>query len=64
MTVKAGTGGTASGGGTVEKGSSVNISAQPSSGYTFDKWTLSTGSGSFANSTSSSTTFSQSPIVR
>lgn len=57
VTVKAGTGGTASGGGTVEKGSSVNISAQPSSGYTFDKWTLSTGSGSFANSTSSSTTF-------
>lgn len=57
VTVKAGAGGTASGGGTVEKGSSTNISASPSSGYTFSKWTLTSGSGSFTNSGSSSTSF-------
>ena len=57
VTVKAGTGGTVSGGGVVEKGSSVGISASPSSGYSFSRWTLTSGSGSFANSGSASTSF-------
>lgn len=57
VTVKAGTGGTASGGGVVEKGSSVGISASPSSGYSFSKWTLTSGTGSFGNSSSASTSF-------
>lgn len=57
VTVKAGTGGTAGGGGTVEKGSSVNISATPSSGYSFNGWSLTSGSGSFGSASSSSTTF-------
>ncbi len=57
VTVKAGTGGTVSGGGTVEKGGSVNISASPSSGYGFDGWTLTSGSGTFGSVSSSSTAF-------
>lgn len=59
VTVKAGTGGTASGGGSVEKGSSCSISATPNSGYTFDKWTIS-GDGKIANASSANTTVSPS----
>lgn len=57
VTVKSGIGGTVSGGGIVEKGSSTNISAKPSSGYSFDRWTLTSGSGNFANASSPSTSF-------
>jgi len=57
VTVKAGAGGTANGGGIVEKGSSVNISATPSSGYSFNGWSLTSGSGSFGSTSASTTTF-------
>ncbi len=57
VAVKAGTGGTASGGGTVEKGGSVNISASPSSGYSFDGWSLTSGAGTFGSTSSSTTIF-------
>lgn len=57
VTVKAGSGGTASGGGTVEKGSSTNISATPSSGYSFKGWSLISGTGILGNASSSSTSF-------
>lgn len=39
VTVKAGTGGTVSGGGTYEEGTSVTVKATPSSGYRFSRWT-------------------------
>jgi uncharacterized repeat protein (TIGR02543 family) len=39
LTVGAGTGGTATGGGTYDVGSSVSISAAPATGYTFVDWT-------------------------
>lgn len=38
VTVNAGTGGTVSGGGTVESGNSVTITATPNTGYKFVKW--------------------------
>ena len=57
VTVKAGSGGTASGGGTVEKGSSTNVSAVSSSGYSFKGWSLTSGTGTFGNASSSSTYF-------
>ena len=38
VTVNAGTGGTVSGGGTVENGNSVTISATANKGYTFKQW--------------------------
>ena len=42
---------------TFTNGSTVSITATPDSGYKFDGWTISSGSGSIANSSNSSTTF-------
>lgn len=53
VTVSSGTGG-----GLCDSGSSVSITANSApSGKTFDKWTVSSGSGTFGSATSSSTTF-------
>jgi len=60
VTVKAGDGGTAIGSGTVDEGSSCNISATANDGYTFDGWTVSSGTASIGNSSSASTTVSPS----
>ena len=57
LTVTAGTGGSASGGGTVNYGAATSITATPSTGYNFVNWTFTSGSGvSFGNPTSASTT--------
>lgn len=60
VTVKAGDGGTATGGGTVDEGKSVSISASPNNSYTFAGWTVASGSGTFGNASSTSTTFTPS----
>lgn len=57
VTVKSDGNGEVKGDCTVEKGNSASISASPSSGYKFSKWVLTSGSGSFANASSASTTF-------
>ncbi len=56
LTVNAGTGGTASGGGSYTAGYSVSITAIPDSDYIFSGWTSSNG-GTFADASSESTTF-------
>ena len=48
ITVNSTTGGTATGGGTFEEGDTVTLTATPSSGYEFVKWTF-TGGSSYAN---------------
>ena len=57
LTVAKGTGGSSvTGGGTVNFGSSNNISATAATGYTFKNWTSNNG-GTFGNANSASTTF-------
>ena len=48
ITVTAGTGGTATGGGTFEEGDTVTLTATPNSGYHFVNWTF-TGGSSLVN---------------
>jgi hypothetical protein len=43
VTVNAGTGGTATGGGTYSNGDTCTVKAAPDSGYTFKEWTAGTG---------------------
>ena len=50
----------ATGGGTYRWGQTVNITATPSSGNIFTNWTLTSGSGTIASSTSASTSFTMS----
>lgn len=52
LSVASGTGGTATGGGTYDVGSTVNITATPNANYTFNDWS----GGSAANTSSSATT--------
>ena len=56
-TISAGANGTVtpSGAGSVNQGSSVNITATPNAGYSFDKWTVT--NGSVGSTTAASTTF-------
>lgn len=56
LTITAGSGGTASTGGTYVGGASIGITATPNSSYSFSGWTSSNG-GSFANASSANTTF-------
>ncbi len=57
--VTAGTGGTVSPeNGSVDKGKSVNITATPNTGYSFEKWTAT--NGTVGSTTSASTTFTPS----
>ena len=61
VTVSANTGGTVTNvSGNYADGTSINLSATPSSGYVFDKWTAT--SGTIANALSASTTFTV-PLV-
>ena len=57
LTVTAGAGGNAAGGGNYEAGTDVSITATPDSGYEFSQWTISSGTGTFGNASSSATTF-------
>ena len=57
LTITAGAGGSAAGGGNYEAGTDVSISATPDSGYEFSQWTISSGTGTFGNASSSATTF-------
>jgi len=50
-------GGTTTGGGTVDQALPRNISATPNVGWRFVNWTVVTGSGTFGNVNSASTTF-------
>ena len=52
--------GTVSGGGSHTPGVAVNISASAKTGYHFTGWTCTSGSGSFGNASSASTTFTSS----
>lgn len=56
VTVSAGTGGSATSGGTQQPGTTKSLTATPSSGYTFTGWTIS-GGGSLSSTTSSTTTY-------
>ena len=58
VTINKGTGiGSVTGAGTYNYGSTVNISASPSSGYKFKNWTVNSGGITPASTTSASTTF-------
>jgi hypothetical protein len=56
LTVTAGTGGTATGGGTVVSGVAQTISSTPNTNYAFINWTVTAGAASIANVLSASTT--------
>lgn len=57
VTLSKGTGiSSVSGGGTYDYGARVSIRATASSGYTFSKWSITSGSATIASTTSSSTT--------
>lgn len=60
VTVKAETGGTVSGGGSVTEGSSCDIEATENAGYTFNGWTVTEGTATIGNSSSKRTTVSPS----
>ena len=55
-TLKAGTGGTVSGGGELEPDKASSIKATAETGYTFEKWEVTSGTATIASATSASTT--------